>query len=128
MVAVSRGLGSIRIPACGVRRLAENGFPAGRRKNCTRERMRSPEPRRASLGLSKFLLAFALFCADPILRLELLAPALDFRVAEYLANHSAEKTFQVRVVHVLERADGLFFVGVEERTRALAGFEFQAEG
>ena len=32
MVAVSRGLGSIRVLACGVRRLAERGFPAGHRK------------------------------------------------------------------------------------------------
>jgi hypothetical protein len=29
---VAIGLGSIRVPACGVRRLAEQGFPAGRRK------------------------------------------------------------------------------------------------
>ena len=28
------GLGSIRVPACGVRRLAEEGFPAGRSGSC----------------------------------------------------------------------------------------------
>ena len=32
MLAAPRRLGSIRVPACGVRRLAEQGFPAGRRK------------------------------------------------------------------------------------------------
>ena len=41
MARIAEGLGSIRVPACGVRRLAEQGFPAGRRK-LHASRVRSP--------------------------------------------------------------------------------------
>ena len=64
----------------------------------------------ADCGQHIFYNSFMRNGLDRVMRLPLLAPALDFGVAEDLADHAAKKTFQVRVVQVLEGADGLFFL------------------
>jgi hypothetical protein len=52
MVAASRGLGSIRVPVCGVRRLAEQGFPGGTPEIARGDACAPPDlsPRHASNG------------------------------------------------------------------------------
>ena len=49
------------------------------------------------------------------------APAFDFDFAEHAADDAAEETLEVRVVEVLERADGLFLVAFEEHEDGFCG-------
>ena len=49
------------------------------------------------------------------------APAFDFEFAEHAADDAAEEPLEVRVVEVLERADGLFLVAFEEHDDGFCG-------
>src|SRR5882757_3228876 len=62
-----------------------------------------------------------------VLILELLAPTLDFRVVENLADHAAEQALEVRAIHVTQRADAFLLVALEQGAAAFVGVEFEVE-
>src|SRR5262245_1507386 len=55
----------------------------------------------------------------------LTAPALDLDVVEDLAHDAPEQALEAGIVHVGQRADGLFLVRLQQIAAPLVGFELR---